>query len=402
MREVIEFTPDRGRGGAPVYVQIYRHIRDLIERGRLEEGDYLPAERDLAAQLGVSPGTIMKAMRRLKAGGYVERRKGHGTRVLSAGIREERDRRAVLVLLGDIQHPFYAAIYSGIQAVLHERDYKPLLIETGDLCEREKAAILKHRDRVGGFLVVPAIDNSNQALYGELLSREIPFVFIDRYVSGFDVDAVVSDNVQGGYLATSHLLELGHRRIALVGLTGVVSQQHRLEGYRQALTEHDVPFDESLVYSREEAPYEDGQRMGSVILRDHPDVTAAFCLRDDIAWGFLNAVKDGGRVVPEEFSVVGYNDNREICSRLRPPLTTVRQPKVALGGRAARRMVQILSGEPVEEPKVLSLPVELVERESVGPAPDATTSSTRKGTGSESDPGSESVGSKADPKRRMS
>ena len=398
MGQTIQFTPDRGRGAGPIYVQIYRHIRELIAGGRLAEGEYLPPEKDLAEQLGVSPGTIMKAMRRLKADGYVERRKGHGTRVVSPGTREgERDNRAVLVLLGDIQHPFYAAIYSGIQAVLDERDYKPILIETADQCEREKAAIRKHRDRVGGFLVVPAIENSNQALYGELLSRGIPFVFIDRYVPGFDVDAVVSDNVQGGYLATSHLLERGHRRIAVVGLTGVVSQQRRLEGYRKALSEHDVPFDESLVYSREATPYEDGQDVGSMILKDHPDVTAAFCLRDDIAWGFLNAVKDGGRVVPEEFSVVGYNDNREICSRLRPPLTTVRQPTAALGGRAARRMVRLLSGEGIEEPKVLSLPVEIVERESAGPAPDATTSPNRDGTGSES----QSAGSKTDPKRRM-
>jgi DNA-binding LacI/PurR family transcriptional regulator len=137
-------------------------------------------------------------------------------------------------------------------------------------------------------------------------------------------------------------------------------------------------------------------------LGENPYVTAAFCLRDDVAWGFLSVVKDGGLVVPEEFSVVGYDDNRHICSRLRPPLTSVRQPKAAMGGRAARRMVQLLSGEPVEEPKVLSLPVELVERESAGPAPEGNTSAEVEVTGSESDVRSQSAGSKADPKRRMS
>lgn len=364
-------------------MQIERYLKDLIERGRLAEGEYVPAEKELAARFGVSLGTVKKAMRRLKEDGYVERRKGHGTRVVRSTATSVKDQNSIVVLLGRVRRSFYAEIYSGIQGELDDRDYKPILIETRDLSKPERRAILKHREQVGGFLVVPASDNTNQALYGQLLAEEIPFVFMDRYLPQFNVDAVVSDNVQGGYLATRCLLEFGHRRIAVVGLTGVVSLKDRLAGYRRALEEFEVPCDEDLLYPRQSTAFEDGYRIAGRILEEHSEVTAAFCLRDDAAWGTLRALSDAGVRVPEEFSVIGYDDNEDICSRLTPPLTTVRQPKPEIGAEAAKRLMRKVEGREIEGPKVLHLPVELVRRESAGPAPEEGTKRDRRKAGAD-------------------
>lgn len=376
MARPIEFSPERGQAEGPIYVQIYEYLKGEIEEGRLADGEYLPAESTLAEDFGVSLGTVKKAMRKLKSDGLVERRKGHGTRVTAAsGTPRQRDEEAMCVLLGRVKESFWAEIYGGILSELEGQSYKPILIERDESFELESRAIRKYRDVVGGFIIAPTSEKQNRALYGELLAKNIPFVFIDRYLPELNVGAVVSDNEQGGYVATRHLLEQGHRRIALLGATDAVSVKKRIEGYKKALGESDVEFDEELVFEREMGAFEHGYQMSQHIVKQHPCVTAAFCMRDDTAWGCLRGLSQVGVKVPEEFSVIGYDDNEDICCRLDPPLTTVRQAKEQMGVEAASKLVEKMEGTATEERKVLSLPVELVTRQSVGPVPEAVSGS---------------------------
>ena len=222
-----------------------------------------------------------------------------------------------------------------------------------------------------GYIVVPCIESANDTTYRQVTTNGAPLVFVDRYLSGLEVDAVLSDNRRGGYMATRHLLELGHRRIVVLGVGGAVSVQHRLEGHKQALAEYGVPFDPALVHPRKQNNFEDAYDFIGRFLTAHPDVTAAFCLPDEAAWGCLQRLAEMDIRVPEQFSVVGYDDNADICSRVRPRLTTVRQQKREMGRSAARRLAWRLGSDDHIPPEVVSLPVELVVRESAARAPEA-------------------------------
>jgi DNA-binding LacI/PurR family transcriptional regulator len=352
-------------------MQVYRHLKKQIEQERFGEGDYLPAEKALAGTFGVSAGTINKALSRLQEEGYVERRTGHGTHVtFSANPEQVRDEEAICVLLGTVTESFWAEIYGGVFGELQERSYKPLLIERDESYEVEEEAIRRYRDRVGGFIIAPTREMENRALYGDLMARGIPFVFIDRYLPELNVDAVVCDNEAGGYSATRHLLELGHRRIAVVGDADAISVRHRIAGYRKALDEWDVAVEEDLIFRMDRGAFEHGYAVGTRIVEEHPDVTAALGLRDDAAWGCLDGVLQAGKEVPEEFSVVGYGDDPAICGRLNPTLTTVRLPKRRMGSEAARKLIRKLEKRSERGAEVLSLSIELIERESTGPVPE--------------------------------
>jgi DNA-binding LacI/PurR family transcriptional regulator len=355
-------------GAGPKYNQIHEYLRGQIERQKLVNGEYLPPENQLAANFGVSIGTIKKALRKLKAGNYVQRRKGDGTRV-SFSPRTPRDRKAIVVLLGTVKHSFHAEIYSGIQSQLEGSGCKPILIDTESSSEKERESLVKYGSAVGGFLIVPAKGNRNHACYGQLLADGVPFVFIDCYLPDFNVDAVVADNCAGGYLATKCLLEAGHRRIAVLGVTDSTSIRDRVEGYKTALSEFGLAFDSGLLLPVEVGGYDGVYTQTEAFLAERPGLTAAFCLRDDAAWGCLQRLTEMGIRVPDEFSIVGYDDNEEICSRLRPRLTTVRQPRMEMGAAAARILVQKLDGRSASREGTISLPVQLVERESVATAP---------------------------------
>jgi len=352
----------------PKYDQVRQHLKQKIEQGEFEYGEYLPPEAQLAQTFGMSIGTIKKALNKLRADHYIERRRGQGTRVcyVSAPVR---DARMVAVLLGDIKQSFFAAIYDGVQTELVAANRRPVLLNTALSLEKEREGIRAYGKLAGGLIVVPLVGTRNHPDYAQLLVDGVPLVFVDRYLPELNVDAVMSDNVQGGYLATRHLLELGHERIAVLGTKGAVSIRQRVEGHRKALAESGLPLDDDLLFDLEENSFESGYEVTRALIADHSDVTAALCLRDDVAWGCLQRLSEMAICVPEKFSVIGYDDNEDICSRLRPQLTTVRQPKSEMGRTAARILLQRMSGEVESGPQVVHLPVQLVVRQSTGRAP---------------------------------
>lgn len=349
----------------PKYEYIHRYLKNQIVRKKLVYGQYLPPERQLARNFGMSIGTIKKALHKLKAENYIQRRRGHGTQV-SFAPDPATGRKAIVILIGSIKRSFFAEIYSGIQAELNRCDCNPILYETQALPDEERRFLQKYRALAHGFLIAPSISSQNYDVYRQLMTAGVPFVFIDRYLPEINADAVVSDNIQGGYLAVRHLLQLGHRRIAVLKTGQAISVLHRIEGYRRALSEFGAPFDKRLVFSAVAGGFDAAYGLAEIIRAEHPDVTAAFCPRDDSAWGCLEKLREMGVKVPEEFSVIGFDDNEDICSRVRPRLTTVRQPKRQMGVAAAKLLLRRLESKTKGEVEIVSLPVELVVRESTG------------------------------------
>ncbi|MCL2604701.1 MAG: LacI family transcriptional regulator [Defluviitaleaceae bacterium] len=191
----------------------------------------------------------------------------------------------------------------------------------------------------------------------------IPYVLIDSYVDLPEVCNVGLEDQRGGYLATRHLLENGHRTIAFtsppIRENGVVEQ--RLAGYKQALAEFGVSFDPALVYEQE-IGVEEGIKLGRA-LSERKQITGIFATADILAAGIVSGLGDKGIRVPEHKSIVGFDDNY-LCQITSPRLTTIHQSIEEKGIVATEMMANLLAGKRIKEKKRV-LPVRLVERESV-------------------------------------
>jgi len=199
-----------------------------------------------------------------------------------------------------------------------------------------------------------------------LLHSAIPIVFIDKIKQGDHATDVKSDNIDGARQAAEHLLSLGHRRIAcLTGPTADLAGLERLLGCQQALAQAGITPDPGLIrqsgWNLDEA-YEAAR----ILLAERRDFTATVAGSDFMAIGILRALTEQGLRVPDNVSLVGFDDI-DLCPYIVPPLTTVRQDRVAMGRGAVQRLVTMIEGTTEVSP--LILPTHLVVRKSTGAAP---------------------------------
>jgi DNA-binding LacI/PurR family transcriptional regulator len=216
--------------------------------------------------------------------------------------------------------------------------------------------------RVAGAIMLHAPDSRIQAL----IRSDIPTVFIDRMGQGSHATYVKSDIIDSARQATEYLLSLGHRRIALLnGPTIDSAGLERLLGCQQALAQAGIAPDPGLVrqsgWNLEEA-YESAK----LLLADRRDFTAVVAGSDFMAIGILRALTEQGLSVPNDVSLVGFDDI-DLCQYTNPPLTTMRQDRVAMGRGAVQRLITMIEGK--EEVSPLILPTQLVVRKSTGPVP---------------------------------
>lgn len=267
------------------------------------------------------------------------------------------------IVAGDLADAELARFVVGAEREARRRGHAVLIgnVDGGGTDAERYLQMLLER-RVDGILTAaPQMERDGRA--GELLRGPTPAVSIHR-VPGRGVSLVGSDHRQTGLLATGHLLDLGHRRVATV--TGSGDRQvtaHRLEGYEKALADAGIPFDPALV---ESGGWEaDGAYEATLRLLDRaPDATAFFVQNDVMAMGVLSALREKGLAVPGDVAVVGCDDI-PLAAHAAPPLTTVHVPFYETGRTAVRLLLDTMAGK-VEEPERVLLPVQLVVRESCG------------------------------------
>lgn len=215
----------------------------------------------------------------------------------------------------------------------------------------------------GVLLVLSRLDDTQQR---QLMARSIPFVVLDTDgETPAGVPTVGSNNWSGGLAATRHLIELGHRRVAIIsGPENVLCSRARVDGFRSAHTEIGLDVDPSLVrWGTFEV--EGGYEHGLELLRRPDRPTAVFAGSDVQTLGFIRAAHELGLRVPEDVSVVGYDD-LPLASWLAPSLTTVRQPLAEMAALATQMLIALSDGEPLASQKV-ELGTELIIRESTAP-----------------------------------
>ena len=261
--------------------------------------------------------------------------------------------------LGETGHYFYLNVLKNIEREAIAQGYDLLLLSMLPGKSAESYVRSLKTRRVAGIIMTAfhAADPRIQAL----INSTLPTVFIDNMGQGSHATYVKSDNIDGARQATEHLLALGHRRIAfLIGPTIDLSGMERLLGCQQALAGAGVPLDPALVrqsgWNIDEA-YEAAQ----LLLAERRDFTAIVAGSDLMAIGILRALSEQGLRVPDDVSLLGFDDV-DFCQYTAPPLTTVRQDREAMGRGAVQLLIAMIEGRSAVAP--LTIPMQLVVRRS--------------------------------------
>lgn len=327
--------------------------------------------RDLAAHLGLSAATVSRALNgRDNVADSTRRRVEEAVRQLDR--RAPQPRRAVrrqgVVLLRcpyELTDFFGPIVSSAAETLrLHGRE---VLLDAGGSGYHD--AVLRRlpgrRDVAGAVLVLPPESRDDLE---QLRASGTPFVVIDPRVRvPRDVLSVSAANVSGAREATAHLTALGHRRIGVISAAPVLmAGEDRMSGHAAALAEVGALVDPALVRAGEPV-FETGRLHGGALLDSAEPPTAVVCFNDKVAVGVLQAAAERGLRVPQDLSVVGFDDI-DVSRATTPGLTTVRQPLQEMGRMAVTALVRVLEGQEAEALHI-ELATQLVVRASTGPAP---------------------------------
>ena len=329
--------------------------------------------RDVAKQASVSVATVSHVINgtRFVDPQTVDRVRaaidglGYRPNILARGLRRN-ETSTIGMVVPDNFNPFFAEVVRGIEDVGFESGYNVILCNSDGSEAKEIAYVETLLSKQVDGLVFIASGRSTEAL--EIISRaNLPCVVVDREVGDLTMDQVLINNTQGGYLAAQYLAQLGHRRIGYIAGPRLFSlSARRLTGFQQALAEAGIGFSEDDVVQGD-FDYEGGELGMRELLRRNHDLTAVFASNDRMAIGALNALLRAGLRVPEDVSLIGYDDIPQ-ATVMFPALTTIAQPKSEMGRTSVGLLLERIRhrGE-VIDPRRVVLPVELVVRESCGP-----------------------------------
>jgi DNA-binding LacI/PurR family transcriptional regulator len=329
-----------------------------------------PSIKDIARVARVSHSTVSRALqnsplvnaRTAEIIRQIAHESGYRASAVARGLVTKRTLTIGLVVT-TIADPFASEVACGIEQAASDLGYSVFLADSNADPNREQQIVQSFAERrVDGIVVT---SSRVGALYLPLLSEMgVPIVLVNNQHPGAFVHSVMIGNVAGSREAAHHLIGLGHRRIAYLGdQFGYQSDAERLEGYRQALDETGIPFLPELVVRGDGKPEEAVRAMETLLALPDPP-TAVCCYNDMSAVGAMRAVHLAGLRVPEDISVVGFDD-LFLASYTQPRLTTVRQPMRRMGLLAMESLFRLMSGEDLAIR--VKVDAELVVRESTAP-----------------------------------
>lgn len=325
--------------------------------------------RDVAKHAGVAPITVSRV---LNNSGYVSPKTRAKVEAAAQELRyvpnmlarslRSNETKTLALVLSDITNPFWTTVARGVEDAANHHGYHVIFCNTDENAakQEEYLTVLLQR-RIDGVLLVPA--RSEAADVRLLLQQEVPTVVLDRRMPGADVDVVRGTSVKGSHRLIEYLLEMGHRRIAvLTGPEAVSTSDERIEGYRQALTEAGIPYDGRLIL-RGDFSVEGGAAAAEGFLQLDPRPTAIFATNNFLAIGALRALRAAGISVPADVSLVAFDDLPEyVVDRW---ITVMAQPAYEMGKTATELLLRRINGVEKAGPQEIALPTTFICRSSV-------------------------------------
>lgn len=329
----------------------------------------MPSIRDVATKAGVAPITVSRVVNN---NGYVNaetRARVEAAIVelqyipnkLAQSLRFKKTNLLALIV-SDITNPFWTTLTRGVEDAAVKFNYNVILCNTDENPQKQRNYVRLLLERqVDGLLLVPAY--SNPDIVAEIRNQNVPLVMVDRRIPEVQVDVVRGNSIEGAHQLTNYLIQLGHRRIAiLTGPENVSTSTERVIGYRQALGEAGIEIDPAMTIFGE-FNQASGAHMTRKILAMPQPPTAIFAGNNFIAVGVLKTLQEMGLPVPEAISVVAFDD-LPLTLLIDPFLTVAAVPAYEMGYQSAQLLLSQIMGELEAGNRDIVLPTELIIRRS--------------------------------------
>jgi DNA-binding LacI/PurR family transcriptional regulator len=325
-----------------------------------------PTIYDVAREAGVSIATVSKVINNTGRIGEETRKKvmkvmdelNYQPSVVASALTG-KSTYTIGLLIPDLANPFFAEIARHVEDFSQQNGYSVVMCSTDYDREKEAKYIsLLRQKSVDGIILASRC--KNKELLRDLIDNRFPLALIDLHLPEFPLDSVEVDHFQGGYQVTHHLLSLGHRTIGVIAEESRSSQE-RIHGYKQALEDAGLMFEECNVITTDFTV--EGSKNATpklFALKNRP--TAIFACNDLLAIGVIQALRELGMSIPEDVSVAGF-DNTILANATNPPLTTVDQPKQEMGRQVVDLLIKNIEGKTGPKQRIILLP-EIVVRQS--------------------------------------
>ncbi len=320
---------------------------------------------DVAKEAGVSLSTVSRVLNDFEAVNPKTREKVEAAikavqyeKSKPESAKPDERARMVGVIIPDLLNPFFPLLIHGIEQVSKIHNYDMVLCDSEDSAELEQQHINTLCERgVDGIILIPI---SEEAAHLEnLIKKQCPFVFLDRFIDMEGANYVTSDNEEGAYQATKYLLKLGHQRILfLTGPENVSTEHARLKGIRRALAEEGTGDDDAL-WLMGNYHVDQAYQLVQSALRKGLGFTAIFAMNDMMAFGAKRALEEHGISIPDEMSLVGYDD---ILFSSIISLTSVSQPTSEMGRNAMVLLLDLIHGRITAPQHIVLRPSMVIRR----------------------------------------
>lgn len=329
--------------------------------------------KHLARELGISSSTVSRALKdhpnvspeTKKAVTDLAEELNYLPNSIALSLRRNKS-NTIGVIIPEIVHFFFSTVISGIEDIAYNAGYSVIVAQSNESYERE---VMDTRalanNRVDGILISMSRETTTYEHFESIHKRGMPMVFFDRVCDTINCSKVIVDDFDGAFQVTQHLIQQGYKRIAyLAGPENLIISKQRMGGYRKALEQHNMPFDESLIVRGRAADNEEIAKDLTFKLLSSPNPPdAMFAINDRAALGAMKAAKEKGLKIPQDFAIAGFS-NWEFTSMTDPAITTVDQPGFKMGQEAARLLIREIEAEEDEiiVPETRILKTDLIVR----------------------------------------
>ncbi|MEH7443773.1 LacI family DNA-binding transcriptional regulator [Bacillus sp. JJ1122] len=326
--------------------------------------------KDVAKKVNVSIATVSRVLN--GQGGYSKateekvlmaiKELGYQPNAFARGLINNKS-NTVAILFPEVSSQFSSKILRGVEEAVHAFGSSVIVCNTASHGQRtEKYLELLAEKRVDGILFVS--ETITQNYFDKLESMKIPVVLIATESYLYPIPFVKVDDKHAAFTATNYLIKKGHTKIGMISgnKDDVIAGQPRIEGYKQAMLSMGIPFSEENIIYAKGFSFDDGMTNLPILLKQFTDLTAVFAASDAIAMGAISAAYKLGIKIPQDLSIVGY-DNLPIAEMSIPPLTTVAQPLEEMGSVAANMLFSMMQSGQKGESRIM--PHTIVERDTV-------------------------------------
>lgn len=327
---------------------------------------------EIAKKFGISPSTVSRALNNQPGVGEDLRQQiadyAQSMGYTSASVAKNASTgklNIIAMIVGDIRNPFYAELVFAVQKTLTEQGYL-LSVFNSEYAEKDELRFM-HLAEAFNFAGIIQVTVTTERMSTALKNLSIPVVMVNRMLNSFDSDVVLLDNYEAGYIATRHLIELGHSRIGfLLGQQESASSMNRYKGYLQAMKNYNLPVQDRDVYQGDltmKTANETAKQFAVSLLEKPEESPTAMVISNDLAaYGFMAGCREMGVEIPEMLSIVSF-DNIWVSSAGEIQLTTIDPHVSEMGRTAAELMVNRIRHPNKDTERVIMTP-ELVERKS--------------------------------------